>query len=530
MHNGLYSDPFLKRLIDSKPELANEFFETIADSEFVLQDIVLKCLEVPGWVLEKALLLGYQDSSSLWTALEACRHPNFPAHKFQDIIDNQDILQRNYRAVLSYPHINKSQINQLMKNQESNIRGLALAHPLGDPKELLIYLRDVLSSKSEKDFSFLVICKLIILSEEIFTYLFSVQDIDLFHGTIGQALWTNPTLNEEQKTFLKLSEINPCNCGPSCLSHTSKLGNFEILLNYWDGTDVIFISSLPYLQMFKADYGLIFDSMNQFNPEISKFFTTEGHHFSSLLFDKSVTEIKITSAGLSDLNSLTLMNRLFWTELCERSDFEIFRRNGYRVDDVFISHPILGREFENDLDEDCADLGGVFTFGHHKWLLGEDELSFERAAELLIPGESISEAVAEQSFDELKLGQLLIASAVLFPELAQKFGFELNSEAEEWMASEASWIADPEDYEVSASLNPDFKEILSWRKLPNDNKKIIFNFFSLGLNLPESKLKNNSIHFLACMALHDQTPPDILSELSKLNESLINEVLTSRAS
>ena len=44
----------------------------------------------------------------------------------------------------------------------------------------------------------------------------------------------------------------------------------------------------------------------------------------------------------------------------------------------------------------------------------------------------------------------------------------------------------------------------------------------------ESKLRNDSIHFLGCMALSEATPDSILNQLKELDHPLINEVLISR--
>jgi hypothetical protein len=81
---------------------------------------------------------------------------------------------------------------------------------------------------------------------------------------------------------------------------------------------------------------------------------------------------------------------------------------------------------------------------------------------------------------------------------------------------------------VSADLNPDFGESLSWAKLPDSKKEKIFEFLNLGFNHKESKLRNDSIHFLGCMALHESTPKTILEKLAKLNDPLVDEVLAGR--
>jgi hypothetical protein len=237
--------------------------------------------------------------------------------------------------------------------------------------------------------------------------------------------------------------------------------------------------------------------------------------------------IQPTIYGLHELISLELLHRLFWTDLCERDDFEINRRNAYRVDDVFISHPILGREFDGCDVEQANRLGGVFIFDNQNWLLGEEELPAEQAAnELRAYEQSLASIVEDGNYEHI--GQTLIALTFELPELHEKYGFELTDDAEDWMIDAALESAEPDSFDVSAQLNPVFGETLSWAKLPDSKKETVFEFLSLGFNYKESKLHSDSIHFLGCMALHESTPKSILEKLAKLNDPLVDEVLASR--
>jgi hypothetical protein len=98
----------------------------------------------------------------------------------------------------------------------------------------------------------------------------------------------------------------------------------------------------------------------------------------------------------------------------------------------------------------------------------------------------------------------------------------------DWMVDAALEVAEPDDFDVSAGLNPMFDETLSWAKLPDAKKQIVFEFLILGFNYKKSKLRSDAIHFLGCMALHESTPKSILEKLAKLNDSLVDEVLASR--
>ena len=118
MSRGLYSDPFLKALIEKEPKLAKEFLEAIANSEYVKEAEVTLCLDVPGWVLEKA-------------GLEACKNPNFPRKKFEEFLADEELLAKDFWKIFEHPHFNQAQIYKLMQSTDVNVRGLALAHPPG---------------------------------------------------------------------------------------------------------------------------------------------------------------------------------------------------------------------------------------------------------------------------------------------------------------------------------------------------------------------------------------------------------------
>ena len=507
MPNGLYSDPFLKALIAEKPKLAKEFLNAIANSEYLNNEEVYLCIEMPDWVLEKA---GLQKD------LRACYNPNFPLSKFDELVNNPEVVAEDFWSIFKYPNISKNHIKKLMKSEDLNARGLALAHPFGDSVQLLTYLKEIISSDNQQSYVVMSICETTELSDELFNYLFSVNSYERGGRTIGQALWNNPTLSEEQRALLVLADIQP------------KVEN-----RFWGNPyRRQYLSSIPYLQSLEASLGIYggekFQTIPVINPEVQDFFTKSGHPLSVLLPIESSVEIEVSHDGLVDLMPNGLMHRLFWTELCEREDFEIYRRNGYRTDDLFISHQILGREFEEADTDEATGVGGVFIYYKQNWLLGEEYLAAEQAAhELQAYEDSLKVIVEETEFYE-HLGQTLIALTYEDSGLSEKYGFKLTESAEDWMIDAALESAEPDSFTVSADLNPYFEEMLSWRKLPDSKKETIFEFLSLGYGLEHSKLRNDSIHFLGCMALHEDTPKSILEKLAKLNDPLIDEVLASR--
>ena len=502
MSRGLYSDPFLKALLEQEPKLAKEFLQAISNSEYVAESEIVSCLEVPDWVVEKAGIKGFMN-------------PNFPAKEYEKFIEDEDLVSKNIWSTFDYANLTQNQVNKLIKNKDENVRALALAHPLGDSGALLKHLKGMISNQSHSSYVMIYVSQNVSLSDEVFAYLFSVADYEGSSKTVGQALLLNPSLNDEQKAALVLAGIQPKD---------------ESASDFW-GEDVHFVSSLPYFQSLRVNLGNYkgkkFESIPNIKQSIGEFFTQQGHHLSLVLSVSSKVAIQPTIYGLHELISLQLFHRLFWTDLCERDDFEINRRNAYRVDDVFISHPILGREFDGCDVEQANRLGGVFIFDNQNWLLGEEELSAEQAAnELSAYEQSLATIVEDGNYEHI--GQTLIALTFELPELHEKYGFELTDDAEDWMIDAALESAEPDSFDVSAQLNPVFGETLSWAKLPDSKRETVFEFLSLGFNYKDSKLHRDSIHFLGCMALHESTPKSILEKLAKLNDPLLDEVLANR--
>ncbi len=503
MSRGLYSDPYLKALLEQEPKLAKEFLQAISTSEYVAEPEIVSCLEAPDWVVEKAGIKGFMN-------------PNFPSKEFEKFLKDEDLVSKNIWSTFEYPNLTQKHIDKLMKYKDENVRALALAHPLGDPVELVKHLQHFVSNQSHSSYVFIYIAQKVVLSDEVFSYLFSIADYEGSSMRVGQALWLNSSLSDEQKAALVLADFKPKDQSAS---------------DYW-GEDVHFISSLPYFRSLRVNLGHYkgqkFESIPTMKESIGEFFTEQGHHLSLVLPQDSKAAIQPTIYGLQELISLRLLHRLFWTDLCERKDFHIYRRNAYRTDDLFISHPILGREFEESDPEDATSIGGVFIFDDQKWLVGDQNLDVDRAATLLSAHGEPMVTILEDYGNYESIGQSLIALSYLDPKINEKYGFEVTEDGYSWMVEAAYEVAESDDFDVSAELNPLFGENLSWAKLPDSKKDTVFEFLIVGFSHKESKLRNDSIHFLGCMALHESTPKTLLEKLARLNHPLIDEVLASR--
>ena len=84
-----------------------------------------------------------------------------------------------------------------------------------------------------------------------------------------------------------------------------------------------------------------------------------------------------------------------------------------------------------------------------------------------------------------------------------------------------------EDFDASADF-VNIKAIYSWRMLSAPLKLAIFDLLTLGLRSETIELSKDSEHFLGCMALHPDTPQEILEMLAALGNELVTATLARR--
>lgn len=510
---SLYSDPYLKSFQDSQPKLFDEFFQVLVKSEF--KNEIAYCLETPGWALAEI-------------GIDGCRNPNLPQKILQNYLD--EALSQNevksFWALFSSPNLSQEQIKSFYNHPDLNARGLALAHKHGDQKKLKDYFDQILNNENKKTIyvigTVLSTCQMSdSLINLLIPHLSRPEYLSSGDKTIGGAVLKNRNLTPEQKVHLNLAgaKEDPVNA------------NAE----YWNvgGTHKYRLSSIALQPKLSGYLGYNTDqklmSLSELNPKIPETFLSFGHPYSILLNANSKNITKYSVRDLRDLIEPLFMHRLFWRELCEQKDFALYRRNAYRTDDMFISHPILGREFEDADYEDATSIGGVFIFDYSiKWLNGYQDLSLDRAVSLLTNSETfenLSEIVEELDLEYTDLGSRLLALNEIDPNISEKYGFSVTDGYDEFIIEAGENLAEPDDYDVSVQFEAEFAETISWRGLSDERKEQIFEILQLGLDFPHSKIRSDCVHFLACMALHQDTPKALLILLSEIDEPLITEVL-----
>jgi hypothetical protein len=83
-------------------------------------------------------------------------------------------------------------------------------------------------------------------------------------------------------------------------------------------------------------------------------------------------------------------------------------------------------------------------------------------------------------------------------------------------------------YEYEVTINLEFEENLTWKNLHREKQLQLFSLLKMGLLSSNQEIAGASEHFLGCIALHPNTPEEILSELGDLGNELIQEVLDSK--
>ncbi len=506
-HPLLYSDPYLNALGKEFPELFEELFQVLVKSEFAKE--IAFCLEAPSWALREI-------------GIEGCRHPNFPKESFQEIIERALTQERveNFWIIFASPNLNKEQIESFFDHTDSNVRGLALGHKYGNTEKLISYLTEIFKEPNKMNPA--VIDSIVTkapLTDNLFNFLFENIHIEIHKSHLGVRLLRNADLTDAQRVQLSLAGVSE-----------PELDGTE---NFWGSGHRLHLSSISLLPTFSAyvgyDNNKKIQSLKGIPTKIVQSMLGYGHPYSLLIAGEDSSFSKVSLQSLEDLIKPLFFQRLFWRELCEQPDFSLYRRNAYRTDDMFISHPILGAEFEDADIESATGLGGVINFDDSiLWLSGSSELPLSQAIFLLTNGESyeqLTEIVEERELEYTNLGASLVALTHVNNDLMSKYGFKLLDVADGILLDEAESYAESDDYEVDVEFNSYFQEMISWRLTSESNKHKIFELLTLGLHEPTSKLRNDCVHFMGCMALHQDTPQALLNKLSTIDEPLIQKVL-----
>jgi len=261
------------------------------------------------------------------------------------------------------------------------------------------------------------------------------------------------------------------------------------------------------------------------------------------------------------------LHRMFWTELIkdENANVSLARVNGWNQwysDNIMIDHEILSVEFwDSDID-DMAMVGGALCagdnyWGERHWIKGIESLEIDKYDAVLAgyqgstgEGQKFTSMTEVLEFDGFvfergKFGPALLALAnneigleygKTPNEISTRWGFSLNENSDQYISDGLLKFSDGGQRNVDAVLDEQFSESLSWADLDFQAQSRLLDILINALASKEEKyerptsaeqgsVSNDAQHFLACIALCSSTPLALLSRLTSLDDSLVNEVL-----
>ena len=495
-------DPYLVELLAKNTKFEKPFYDFMLENK--LNEYLYNFANTPGWVLDKLFNSLKEGDYSRDTIV---RHPNFDQKKIDDLIAKDD--SNLMSGLVHNPSLSQSQLTAISDGSDKLTASWAHYYLIRNTPEIENFIKQQLSIKSE---------------DRIFTLRSALRDEELSETTvaliakhaeepisgnsgdsIGSALALNQFLSEESRALLHLLGFN-------------KNENEEQFSLY---PSSIFVTKKS-------------ESAGSFEDEITQALFALGHPLGLVSGGNNGQLESLTEADIFQLFESEFLHRTFWRELSDEiSNFRLNFRNGYRVQDLFINHPTISHEFDGSDFDDGWKVGGVLKgYLDRKWVYKDSYISPDQILFLMntADAESLDEVTEDQeqfsSVTPFVLAYLRDVEAG--QDFCSEYGIELTEKATEEIENTAYEIADSEDYEVDVDFSDSFEEFLSWKSLPTKNQNSLFEVLMCGLTCQSSRLKRDSEHFLACIALHPATPPALTDKLQKLDSEVIQSSLKVR--
>jgi hypothetical protein len=504
----MIADPYLALIEQENPELFKEIYlllyKNFGDKG------PWEYANTPNWILErlyrKGLTGGTWAPSSYIPISTALSHANLDIEIIQEILseDKKDF----FGALVNNPNLTDDQLRYIQTHGTgSAARTARNVLRSREPEAETILLADFSNKNSYGEF-----VQIMLESETLsascidqiltnFTHLSFSKNPELL---VGDKLAQNPSLSPETMAALYLLGFSRAHQSNIDFGY---LPSSRLMSLHGNGTIV------P-------------------DPVMSALYSV-GHPFSLLEVSIASSNVEVNEINLFQLMKSELLHRAFWRELIDVDGFQFDYRNGYRTNDFFISHQTIGSKFLASGYEEGYKVGGVLDgLDNRDWI--ERSYTFfdgERAARVIAHHyEEFSEWASE--FDEIDELYPIALACILDPddefEFGESFGVTLNSEAHKIVKDFALDWAEDEDKEVEVKLNMEFEERFSWAKLDSERKLKLFEILAAGLSFSNTDLREDSEHFLACMALHPATPQNLLVKLSDLQNKMVSDTLARR--
>jgi hypothetical protein len=347
--------------------------------------------------------------------------------------------------------------------------------------------------------------------------------IETQHKALLKLLAKNPNTSDEVKVQMSLLGYKP---------EKNALVTEELSMDK-DPTSLVF----PFSTLWVSSR----ESMGEMSgtevvlPDVATYLYSIGHPYSMLDTKSAVANPIITEDALLWMIKREYLHRIFWRELTELEDeFDIAYVYKGRTKILFVDHPVLSPDFryadaEDEVEPDLA--GAIFDLPERPWTTVAQSLELDYAADE-VAGRSDGNLVDKASENDLSSTYEIALAFLTYGNYgdrdSEKYGVSLTKQGQDKLLEAAERTIEYDMHDIKVNINLDFKENLSWKNLQHEKQIQLFSLLKTGLISTNEELSGTAEHFLGCMALHPNTPEDILSELGELGNELIQEVLDSR--
>lgn len=500
-------DAFLKAISDKKP-----FYKNLENPLLVFSNVPEDVLLATSKILEKEI---YEAG--------ILRHPNCPKTLVNEGL--ADLRMGKFSYVVHNPKLTMEQLSEIVEKGDPIAAGWAVAYLLedSDSHEVDNFVRSEVKKEIEKR-SFVLhhVLKTGKLTEKTIRFVIEKHGKEktghYIDSSIGSLIAENQNLDSNSRKFL------------------SEMG----FLKEKDGVSQEFSPAIDkgfhdykfYLTSYLFPLA-ISSTLPKVSDQVLDILNIAGHPLQLANPRTSLCEVDLTEENLFQLIRSEYLHRMFWTELNGVDGFSLNYHNSYRVEDLFIDHPILSREFDSVDYEDGWKVGGVLPgYEDRTWVDIDRYLIFEQAVRVITGhgGETIDDFYLNyeslQDAYPVFLGFMHDFDCEI--DFKETYGVTATEKSEEVISSAAAEIADSEDEDVDVFFARNFKENLSWKKLPDNKKRRIIELLLMGLESNSTFLAKNAEHFLGCAALHPDTPANLLNLLSESGNSLVRDTLMRR--
>lgn len=499
----MQSDPFIVKLLEINPDFEKEIYESFLNANQI--EALTGFANTPQWVLLQLL----NEPTASWNIDSILRHPNVGT----DVIDqfiSENKVDKFFEIVFN-PMVTKQQLLKISEGTNEAAANWANYFLLKDTQQADLF---ILAELEKEDYQ-----------KNIYVLRTLIRDSKLSNNTIEHLIkdHINKVLDDYNKLNLGSFLMNNQSLSPENRAVLQLMG-YKI-----EEKPAIELPFLPSSRLFPIASST---RIVKTDALLLQHLVDVGHPISVIDERYEFKEVEVNEINLHQLIKAEYLHRVFWTELIGIDGFQLNYHNGYRVQDLFISHATLGKEFSEADFDDGWKIGGVLAgYEDRSWIRTEESLGdLERYAGLLINfSNEFEEILYRESISELYAPTLaFFVSEDSAEEFKEKYGVTVTKTGEQLIMDAAFDEADQEDLDVEAFIDESSPENLSWANLSASKKDQLFRLLEFGRTCTNKRLSDDSRHFLGCMALHPATPTNILVKLQDLGDDLVTATLARR--